>query len=103
MNDFPDWKKALDRGTSMHTVLAEKKTTEGPDWIQTPAEQEIVWEVNKFAVEHFGKSKWSAIQTKLKMELLSSLNIEILKQKREITQEEWLEMMWEKLSENSQN
>ena len=102
MNDIPDWKKALDRGASMHTILAEKKTAEGPDWIQTPAEQKIVWEVNKFAVEHFGKSKWSAIQTKLKMELLSSLGLEILKQNQDITQEKWLEMMWRKLNENSQ-
>ena len=70
MNDIPDWKKALDLGTSMHTVLAEKKSKEGPEWIQTPEEQEIVWEINKFAVEHFGKSKWSAIKSKLKMELI---------------------------------
>ena len=31
MTDTPDWKKAIDRGTSMHTILAEKKSAEGPD------------------------------------------------------------------------
>ena len=36
MTDTPDWKKAIDRGTSMHTILAEKKSAEGPDWMKTP-------------------------------------------------------------------
>ena len=39
MTDIPDWKKAIDRGTSMHTILAEKKSAEGPDWMKTPEYQ----------------------------------------------------------------
>ncbi len=55
MTDIPDWKKAIDRGTSMHTILAEKKSAEGPDWMKTPEEEEMLWEVRKFAVETYGK------------------------------------------------
>ena len=53
MTDIPDWKKAIDRGTSMHTILAEKKSAEGPDWMKTPEEEEMLWEVRKFAVETY--------------------------------------------------
>ena len=59
MTDIPDWKKAIDRGTSMHTILAEKKSAEGPDWMKTPEEEEMLWEVRKFAVDTFGKTKWN--------------------------------------------
>ena len=55
MTDIPDWKKAIDRGTSMHAILAEKKSAEGPDWMKTPEEEEMLWEVRKFAVETYGK------------------------------------------------
>ena len=34
MTEIPDWKKAIDSGTSMHTILAGKKIAEGPEWLK---------------------------------------------------------------------
>ena len=73
MTDIPDWKKAIDRGTSMHTILAEKKSAEGPDWMKTPEEEEMQWEVRKFAVETYGKTKWAQTESKQQMESISSV------------------------------
>ena len=74
MTDIPDWKKAIDRGTSMHTILAEKKSAEGPDWMKTPEEEKMLWEVRKFAVETYGKTKWAQTESKQQMESISSMN-----------------------------
>ena len=50
MTEIPDWKKAIDSGTSIHTILAEKKSAEGFEWLKTPEEEEILWEVRKFTI-----------------------------------------------------
>ena len=98
MTDIPDWKKAIDRGTSMHTILAEKKSAEGPDWMKTPEEEEMLWEVRKFAVETYGKTKWAQTESKQQMESISSLLDQMINQGMDLQKEEILKMIWEKIN-----
>ena len=97
MTDIPDWKKAIDRGTSMHTILAEKKSAEGPDWMKTPEEEEMLWEVRKFAVETYGKTKWAQTESKQQMESISSVLDQMINQGMDLKKEEILKMIWEKI------
>ena len=98
MTDIPDWKKAIDRGTSMHTILAEKKSAEGPDWMKTPGEEEMLWEVRKFAVETYGKTKWTQTESKQQMESISWVLDQMINQGMDLQKEEILKMIWEKIN-----
>ena len=97
--DWDDWKKAIDSGTSMHTILAEKKIAEGPEWLKTPEEEEILWEVRKFAIEKFGKTKWSQTESKQQIDTISFVLDQMINNGMDLQKEEILEMIWEKINE----
>ena len=98
MTEIPDWKKAIDSGTSMHTILAEKKIAEGPEWLKTPEEEEILWEVRKFAIETFGKTKWSQTESKQQIDTISFVLDQMINNGMDLQKEEILEMIWEKIN-----
>ncbi len=93
MTDIPDWKKAIDRGKSMHTILAEKKSEEGPDWLKTPEEEEMLWEVRKFAVETFGKTKLTLTESKQQIESISLVLDQMINHGMDLQNEEILKMI----------
>ena len=98
MTEIPDWKKAIDSGTSMHTILAEKKSAEGPEWLKTPEEEEILWEVRKFAIEKSGKTKWSQTESKQQIDTISFVLDQMINNGMDLQKEEILEMIWEKIN-----
>ena len=98
MTKIPDWKKAIDSGTSMHTIIAEKKSAEGPEWLKTPVEEEILWEVRKFAIEKFGKTEWSQTESKQQIDTISFVLDQMINNGMDLQKEEILEMIWEKIN-----
>ena len=98
MTEIPDWKKAIDSGTSMHSILAEKKIAEGPEWLKTPEEEEILWEVRKFAIEKFGKTKWSQTESKQQIDTISFVLDQMINNGMDLQKEEILKMIWEKIN-----
>jgi hypothetical protein len=98
MTEIPDWKKAIDSGTSMHTILAEKKIAEGPEWLKTPEEEKILWEVRKFAIEKFGKTKWSQTESKQQIDTISTVLDQMINNGMDLQKEEILKMIWEQIN-----
>ena len=97
MTEIPDWKKAIDSGTSMHTILAEKKSAEGPEWLKTP-EEEILWEVRNFTIEKFGKTKWSQTESKQQIDTISFVLDQMINNGMDLQKEKILKMIWEKIN-----
>ena len=75
-----------------------KKSAEGPDWMKTPEEEEMLWEVQKFAVETYGKTKWTKTESKQQMESISSVLDQMINQGMDLQKEEILKMIWEKIN-----
>ena len=98
MTEIPDWKKAIDSRTSMHTILVEKNSAEDPEWLKTPEEEEILWEVRKFTVEKFGKTKWSQTASKQQIDTISFVLDQMINNGMDLQKEEIMKMIWEKIN-----
>ena len=48
--------------------------------MKTPEEEEMLWEVRKFAVEIYGKTKWAQTESKQQMESISSVLDQMINQ-----------------------
>ena len=77
--------------------LQKKKSAEGPEWLKTP-EEEILWEVRKFAIEKFGKTKWSQTESKQQIDTISFVLDQMINNGMDLQKEEILEMIWEKIN-----
>ncbi len=76
----------------------QKNNAEGPEWLKAPEEEEILWEVRKFAIEKFGRTKCSQTESKQQIDTISFVLDQMINNGMDLQKEEILKMIWEKIN-----